>query len=108
MRFRSSATRLTLIYWLCQIVVFYCFFKTPTDSPKKKKNRRYGYPSPYRRSYISSYSLRQMQQIDQNDPGQSIIGDYGDQIVYGCDQRTGCHSRIHPDLLEEDRNNCAE
>lgn len=28
-----------------------------------------------------------MQQIDQNDPGQSIIGDYGDQIVYGCDQR---------------------
>ena len=47
--------------------------------------------------------LRKMQEIDQDQPGQSVVRDDGNQIIDRCNQRTGRNGGIHADFLEKDR-----
>ena len=42
-----------------------------------------------------------MQQIQQQEPGQAVVGDGGHQVVHGGDQGAGGHGRIHFDFVEE-------
>ena len=45
-----------------------------------------------------------MQQIQQQEPGQAVVGDGGHQVVHGGDQGAGGHSRIDVQLFEEHGN----
>ena len=44
-----------------------------------------------------------MQNIDQQDPAQSIIGNNRHKVVDGRDQRTGRNGRVYMDFFEEQR-----
>ena len=42
-----------------------------------------------------------MQHMDQKQPCESIVSDNGNQIIDGCNQRTGSNCRINFDLVEK-------
>ena len=47
--------------------------------------------------------IRQMQHLDQKDPGKTIIGNNRYQIVHGGDKRTGRYRRVYAEFLKQDR-----
>ena len=63
----------------------------------------------YFRSFVYSLTtvfvyLCQMEGLNQKDPCQTIIRNNSHQIIYRCDQRTGCYCRVYLDLMEKHRN----
>ena len=48
-----------------------------------------------------------MQYMDQEQPCQSIIGDHCNQVIDGCDQRTGSDGGVNSELFEENWNGSA-
>ena len=47
--------------------------------------------------------LSESHDIDEQEPADSVVAAYCDQVVYSRDKGTGCYRRVDLDALEEQR-----
>lgn len=50
--------------------------------------------------FVAPAALSQMKDINQENHGESIVRHHGNEIVDGCDERAGSHSRINVNFME--------
>lgn len=51
--------------------------------------------------FVAPAALSQMKDINQENHGESIVRHHGNEIVDGCDERAGNHSRINVNFMEK-------
>ena len=54
--------------------------------------------------FVAPAALSQMKDINQENHGESIVRHHGNEIVDGCDERAGSHSRINVKFMEKHGN----
>ena len=68
--------------------------------------RRHIAATPELREFVF-YSLSQFQCVDQQDPSKSVVCYNSNKVIDGCNQRTGCRSRVNLQLLKDDGHYCS-